>query len=96
MGLDLATKVDMAACIYLFRRAVGDVEHYYVFGRYYLPEAAITDGRNSQYSGWALSERLITTQGDVIDFDRIQSDIVGASSTYAVEQVGFDPWQGLS
>jgi phage terminase large subunit-like protein len=93
IGLDLASKTDIAARILLFPELVGDVLHYYVFGKYFLPEQAVADGRNSQYSGWALQELLATTPGDVLDFQCIEDDLSALSSQYEIAEIGFDPWQ---
>lgn len=93
VALDLASKVDMAARVKVFRRYIGGVANYYLFGKYYLPEQAIADQRNSQYAGWEISGLLHITQGDVIDFDVIQDDIKAEASIYQVRDVAYDPFQ---
>lgn len=95
VGLDLASKTDIAARVMLFPEMVGDVLHYYAFGRYFLPEQAVTDGRNSQYSGWALQDLLTTTPGDVLDFQFIEDDLMALSSRHEIAEIGFDPWQAM-
>lgn len=92
-GLDLATKTDIAAKVQVFAREVDGATHYYAFARFYLPEAAISDGRNSQYSGWEVEGRLISTPGDVLDFQRIEDDLIEDSSQYQVAEIAYDPWQ---
>lgn len=92
-GLDLASKVDIAAKARLFWRTLDGVRHYYAFMQYYLPEQALVDGRNSQYFGWESEGRLRTTPGDVTDFDVIREEIVEESSRFEVKEIGFDPWQ---
>lgn len=93
VALDLATKTDIAARIQLFRRDVQGVGHYYAFGRYYLPESAAQDGRNAQYSGWAVSGRLVVTDGDVLDFETIRTEALALATEYDVRVIGYDPWQ---
>ena len=94
IGLDLASRTDIAAKVLLFPRTHDDgVTHYSVFGRYYLPEDAVTDGRNSQYSGWEIDGRLATTPGDVLDFDRVREDILADARAYQVQEIAYDPWQ---
>jgi phage terminase large subunit-like protein len=93
IGLDLASKVDMAAKVRVFRRMKEDVAHYYVFGTYYLPEQAIVEGKNSQYSGWERMGLLRVTAGDVIDIDQIEADIKSEASAYQVRDVAYDPFQ---
>lgn len=91
MALDLASKVDIAARIKLFI----DVENdkYYVFGDYYLPESAVENSNNSQYSGWQRQGLLTVTDGEVTDYDIIESDIEHDCSLYDVLEVPFDPFQ---
>lgn len=96
IALDLATKTDIAAKILLFPKLIDDDLHYYVFGRYYLPAQAIEDGRNSQYEGWRRSGRLIETEGDVIDFGRIEDDIKDDVAAFKETEVAYDPWQALN
>lgn len=95
VGLDLASKEDIAARVDVFSRPDEDSgkPNYYVFGTYYLPESAIHDSRNSQYAGWEISGRLVSTPGNATDFLRIEDDLIADSSTYTVEEIAFDPWQ---
>lgn len=89
IGLDLASKVDIAAKAKVFERD----GRFYVFLSYYLPEAAVEDGRNSQYSGWARRGLLTVTPGNVTDFDQIEAELVADASRFEVREVPFDPFQ---
>lgn len=89
IGLDLASKVDIAAVSYLFK----DDQNYYVFGKYYLPEQAVENGTNSQYAGWEATGRLIATPGNVTDYQVILSDILDDVSRFQVQEVAYDPHQ---
>lgn len=93
IGLDLATKTDIAAKVRLFPIKQNGETHYYLFATYYLPEAAAQDGRNSQYSGWEIEGRLITTPGEVLDFERVRADLSEDSKRFQVREIPFDPWQ---
>jgi phage terminase large subunit-like protein len=119
IGLDLATKTDIAAKVYVFIRmhpmwkpgcgehskpgavrcgeCYNDSEpsepHYYFFLESYLPELAVTDGRNAQYQGWVLEGYLTETPGDVTDFLIIKAGIVADLAKYRLRDVAFDPWQ---
>lgn len=92
-GLDLASKVDIAAKMQLFKRDLDGTEHYYAFGQYYLPEEAAEDGRNSQYSGWSRQGLLTLTPGNVTDYEYIKEDIRQDSGIYQIAEVPYDPWQ---
>lgn len=90
-AFDLASKVDIAAKIRLFRRE----KKYFVFGSYYLPEHAVDDGRNSQYTGWARMGKLIVTDGNVVDYDRIETDLQDDVGRFQVREAAYDPFQAM-
>lgn len=68
-------------------------KHYYAFVECYLPEAALTDGRNSQYQGWEIEGRIRTCPGEVIDFDLVEQDIKNMHDRFNYREFGYDPWQ---
>ncbi|NJL06968.1 MAG: terminase large subunit [Methylacidiphilales bacterium] len=90
IGLDLASKVDIAAMVILFRRGEGG---FACFGKWYLPEKTVELGENQHYQTWATEGRLIVTDGDMIDFGRIRDDIIALSSKFQIDEVACDPWQ---
>lgn len=94
-GLDLASKDDIASRIDVYMREDPKTRKplFYVFGRHYLPEAAVHDARNASYSGWELTGRIVATPGDVIDLQQIEDDLVADSSAYQIAEIAFDPWQ---
>ena len=90
IGLDLASKTDIAALVALFPR---ENNTYAVFAKYYLPEDTIFDGRNSQYEGWQQSGRILATPGSVIDYEYIENDLIDLSSRFDVKEIPYDAWQ---
>ena len=92
VGLDLASKTDIAALVVLFAHAEID-GGFAVFGRYFLPEETALASGNSQYEGWMRSGRLTATPGNVIDFGWVEAELLGLASRFAVEAVAFDPFQ---
>lgn len=90
VGLDLASKVDIAAAVFLFRKPRGG---FAAFGRFYLPEEAIELDASGNYSTWHRAGRLIATAGNMIDHERILDDLVEASGFYTIESIGYDPAQ---
>lgn len=92
-GLDLASKTDIAARVIIYTRDIEDIRHYYLFGRYFLPEQAVHDGRNSQYRGWEAAGLLTVTPGDTLDFQVVIDDILAISSRAQLNDIGYDPWQ---
>lgn len=93
IGIDLASKIDLAAVSLLFP---GDGGEYTLFGRYYLPEETVEDGGNSQYDGWVRSGHLIATDGarnDLRATGPIGQDVIEFCRRFHVEQIAYDPFQ---
>lgn len=105
IGLDLATKTDIAARAKLFWRDLptGVIDeatsepkyerHYYLFMHFWLPEAAIETSKNSQYVGWAKERRISPTPGNVLDFEAVKTTLRCDAAAHHVREVAFDPWQ---
>lgn len=91
VGLDLASKVDVAAKIRLFYDAAKD--KYYLIPTFYLPERAVEQSGNSQYDGWRRANHLVVTEGDVTDFDLIEADLADDMVNLQMQEVAYDPWQ---
>jgi len=89
IGLDLASKIDIAAMVQLIQKD----DKFYLFGRYYLPQEAVESGDNDSYSGWALDGRLIVTDGVMLDYSRIEEDLQDLKSRFEVKEVLYDPFQ---
>ena len=105
-GVDLASKVDIAAKSKLFWRdlPVGVDEktgepnyerHYWLFVRSFLPQGAIDASKNAQYEGWATEGWIRTTPGDVLDFDAVKADLRADRRLHQLRETAFDPWQAL-
>jgi phage terminase large subunit-like protein len=95
IGLDLAAKIDLAARVKLFARVIEGITHYYAFAHFYLPEAAILDGRNASYQTWEADNWITATPGEVIDFDAIEQDLQTDATRHVLLDVAYDPWQAL-
>jgi len=95
IGLDLAAKIDLAAAVKVFARPIDGIIHYYVFPRFYLPTAAIADGRNASYATWNADGWITDTAGEVIDFNVIEDDIKADAVLHRIIDVAYDPWQAL-
>lgn len=103
IGLDLASKIDIAAVELLFRldqcncevaKLLQDEGFKYVrFGRYYLPEKTISLGENEHYQGWALDGWITETPGDMIDYVQIRDDVLDDCERFQVEELAFDQHQ---
>lgn len=91
IGMDLAAKLDIAASVKVFYRELGGGRHYYVYGRYYIPEERANDPDRRHYLGWVNSGQLIATPGEITDYDYIEADLKDDAEKHVVEQVRADP-----
>jgi len=96
IGVDLASRVDIAAKIYLFRRVIDGADHYYAFGVYYLNEKAIHDACNSHYYAWAIENKLVRTPGNVTDYNWIADGILADGEKLIVREVPHDPYHAAA
>ncbi|MCH4024096.1 MAG: terminase large subunit [Acetobacter sp.] len=92
-SLDLASKVDLAAKIRLFERDHDGITHYYVLPVFYLPQKQVDESGNAQYAGWVADNWIKATQGDVIDFEKIEEDLQEDNELFALRYMAYDPWQ---
>lgn len=94
LGLDLASKVDIAALEYLFPplgdKATKD-DPYIRIGRYFLPQDTVAEV--PAYLGWDAQDLLDVTPGNIVDYDEIEAAINEAAERFQLEQVPYDPFQ---
>ncbi|OLO05272.1 terminase large subunit [Salinicola socius] len=100
LGVDLASKTDIAAIALLFRDEVEDKNgrmktRWTVFVRSYLPEGAIERASNNRaaYESWVNSGDLIITDGEELDFDVIREDIKDLAGRFQINEIAYDPWR---
>jgi phage terminase large subunit-like protein len=93
--LDLASRSDICVIMLMFVKVIGGKQHFYLFGRYYLPEHAIeNDPKNSgAYRKWVIEGFLEQHDGAEIDFDLIEQDTLEMVAEYGPEEVVFDPYR---
>ena len=91
---DLASKLDIAAVVRVFKKLINGAEHFYVFGRYYLPEEQASAAECQHYQGWVHDRYLTATPGNVIDYDTIMREAIGDVQKFKIAEFGFDPWNG--
>ncbi|NIQ01577.1 MAG: terminase large subunit [Nitrospinaceae bacterium] len=90
LGIDLATKVDIAALEILF--VLGEKE-FARFGKYYLPEETIESGVNKHYATWVDQGWLTATPGQMTDFEFIKEDVFALRDRLNIHEVAIDPYQ---
>lgn len=93
IGIDLASKVDIAAMVLLFPRPD---KKFLVFGKYYIPERRLNPQHNpnsAQYHAWVRDGRMTATPGDIIDYSYIKDDLLEFVKQFNVLEVAYDPFQ---
>jgi phage terminase large subunit-like protein len=91
-ALDLSSKLDITADVDIYTRIIDLKQHYYVIGKFYLPEDAAQDEGKDHYQGWVNEGALIATDGNIIDYESIEENIVAECKENRPEQIGYDPW----
>jgi len=95
LTLDLASRSDVCVLMLVFVREIEGKQHFYLFGNYYLPEAAIEGAEKNAnaYRKWVIEGFLQQHDGAEIDFDLIEEDMLASVAEYGPEEVVFDPYR---
>lgn len=95
LTLDLASRSDICVLMLVFVRVIDGKQHFYLFGDYYLPEAAIENAEKNAnaYRKWVIEGFLQQHDGAEIDFDLIEEDMLALVAEYGPDEVIFDPYR---
>jgi phage terminase large subunit-like protein len=92
-GIDLSTKLDITALTLVAPAADG---FYDCLFRFWVPEELVAERERKHklpsYAPWVKAGYLLTTPGNVIDYDFIRADILKLAKETRVKQIGYDPW----
>jgi phage terminase large subunit-like protein len=94
VGLDLASKQDIASVVWVLWRDLDDGRHFYAISRNYVPEAALEKPENAHYVAWVHSGYLISTPGNMIALEQIQEEVIESATKVHIREVAKDPWGG--
>lgn len=86
-ALDAAFKTDFFAKMKLFRRG----EHYYAFGRYWLPETRLDPDEYADFHAWHQNGLVMKSDGSVIDIELVRADLAADREQHNIREVPFDP-----
>lgn len=76
IALDAAFKKDLFAMVKVFV----DGRDYYAFGRYYMPEAALSRSGFEQVAAWVEDGYIRTTAGEVLDIEAVREELIGSAA----------------
>ena len=91
-GLDLASKIDLAAFVLVFQRAAGG---YALLPFFWVPRDRAEERERTDhvpYLMWAQQGLIKMTDGNVIDYDVIFQDICDLAEQYRIVEIGYDSW----
>ncbi len=91
IAVDLASKIDIAATVTVFRERIKGKNHYTAFLTSYLPEDRVNESEKANYMKWRSEGWLTATEGNEIDLNEIEADIEAAAMEYSPNDVSFDP-----
>lgn len=92
VGIDLASKVDLTAIVFLFREG----DKYYLFDRSYIPEQTVAEVRSTLYDDCIERGFLIATPGEAIHYPKLEEDFLSFSKNFKIIAAHFDPWGATS
>ena len=98
IGLDLASRQDLACVALVFPDRSGPLLHYDIFAQFYINEHELEHGEgqvNAMYRAWRDEGWLVATPGNETDFGWIEADILAFASRLKVKEVAFDPWNAV-
>jgi len=93
-GLDLSSNLDLTAWVLVFP-PVNDGGLYEVVCRFFLPEDNMWERVKRDkvpYDVWVRQGHIMTTPGNIIDYDFILAQIEQDSKDYHIEELAFDRW----
>lgn len=90
-AFDLASTTDMCAW-----RLLWELDgHYYTRGRFWVPADAVrqrTERRTAPYATWVANGLVTQTDGDAVDYSRIEADILADCREFKPVQIAYDSW----
>ena len=94
IAVDLASKSDFCTEQRLYRQMLNGKPHFYLFGRYWLPEEAVEEpGPNhAHYLKWVKQGLLTQTDGATVDFDAITEQVIADAKRINPTEIVYDPF----
>lgn len=92
-GLDLGSTSDITALVWIFPPE-NDSDRVTLVCRFWVPEDRVKerDSPRTPYKRWVQEGALLTTPGNVTDYDFIEHQIIEDLTCFGLTSMGFDPW----
>lgn len=88
-GLDLSQKIDLTAFALYFPAVHALKVHFW------MPEATLhrrTQEDRVPYNEWAEQGWITVTEGNAVDYDRVEADVKELLRQFHILEIGYDPW----
>lgn len=92
VGVDLSNKIDICSAVKVWQANNG---HVHADFKFWLPEGRLERCSRQMaelYRKWAELDKLILTDGDVIDHGQIKEELQAWVAGESLREIGFDPW----
>ncbi|HWR36381.1 MAG TPA: terminase TerL endonuclease subunit [Clostridia bacterium] len=96
IGLDLASRKDIASKVYLFQRLIDEKRHTYMFAKHYVSELAVQESTNENYKIWAEQGLLTVTPGNITSFGHIKRDLIEDRKRFVIREIPLDMTQAIA
>ena len=94
-GLDLSSTRDFTSFVLVFPPD-RDVPVWALLSWFFIPEARLKDTSLGQFRkrlvDWRRDGHIITTPGNVVDYDFVRREIGTAGQLYRIQEIGYDPY----
>ncbi len=93
LGLDLGSTSDITAAVWVFPPTEDD-PRLTLIPRFWVPEDKVAerDSPRTPYKKWVAEGSLLTTPGNVTDYDFIETHIMADASGFGCKGLAYDPW----
>lgn len=95
MAFDLSSTTDLTAIVLAFRPTKPGERWRFVY-RFFMPEENLLEREREDkvpYTQWAEQGLIITTPGNIIDYDFIEQEICALGVRYVIDEIVYDPWK---
>jgi phage terminase large subunit-like protein len=95
VGVDLSASQDITAVVYCFPPE-GKEKRYQFAYRFFIPDENIIERERKDrvpYTYWIEHGLVLTTPGNVIDYDFIEQTILEDAEKFEIQEIAYDPWK---